>query len=98
MSTSPPSSGATSKPSKKTKEACGKLNPEDGTLQLHFCRIDNSNKNVPRKVRQMRIINYAPRHEEVWGSGGAAPPFLTLAVDVVSGQLHAPTALSVGKQ
>jgi hypothetical protein len=27
------------------------------------------------------FINEAPRHEDVWGSGGLAPPFLTLGLD-----------------
>jgi hypothetical protein len=27
------------------------------------------------------LINYAPRHENVWGSGGTAPSFLTSALD-----------------
>jgi hypothetical protein len=26
-------------------------------------------------------INWAPRHEHVWGSGGIAPPVLTSALD-----------------
>jgi hypothetical protein len=27
------------------------------------------------------VLNYAPRHEKVWGSGGIDLPFLTLALD-----------------
>jgi hypothetical protein len=38
------------------------------------------------------LINYAPRHEEVWESGGIVPPFLTTALDW-SYQLHATAAL-----
>jgi hypothetical protein len=30
----------------------------------------------------VRVLNYAPRHEDVWGSVGVAPPFLTSALDV----------------
>jgi hypothetical protein len=30
----------------------------------------------------VRVLNYAPRHEGVWGSGGVAPPFLTSALNV----------------
>jgi hypothetical protein len=29
----------------------------------------------------LRLIKEAPCHEDVWGSGGVAPPFLTLALD-----------------
>jgi hypothetical protein len=29
------------------------------------------------KVKSPYLINYSPRHEDVWGSGGIAPPFLT---------------------
>jgi hypothetical protein len=39
----------------------------------------------------------APCHEDVWGNGGIAPPFLTLALDGVSGLLLAPAALPPGK-
>jgi hypothetical protein len=28
----------------------------------------------------MRLLNYAPRHENVWGSGGISPPFLEVSV------------------
>jgi hypothetical protein len=27
------------------------------------------------------VLNLAPRHEDVWGNGGIAPPFLTSALD-----------------
>jgi hypothetical protein len=27
------------------------------------------------------LINYALRHEDIWGKGGVAPPFSTSAVD-----------------
>jgi hypothetical protein len=27
------------------------------------------------------LINYTPRHEDVWGSGGIVSPFLTSATD-----------------
>jgi hypothetical protein len=36
----------------------------------------------------MCFINYAPRHEDVWGSGGIAQKFLTSALD--GGQWSAP--------
>jgi hypothetical protein len=39
------------------------------------------------------LINKAPNHEEIWGSGGMAPPFLTSALDG-GGQLHAVAALT----
>jgi hypothetical protein len=39
------------------------------------------------------LINYAPRHEDVFGSRGIASPFFASALDV-TGPLHAPAALS----
>jgi hypothetical protein len=37
------------------------------------------------------VTNKALCHEDIWGSGGIAPPIMTLALDgEVSGQLHAP--------
>jgi hypothetical protein len=41
------------------------------------------------------VLNEAPHRENVWGSGGIAPPVLTLARD--GGQLHALVALPLGK-
>jgi hypothetical protein len=41
-------------------------------------------------------IQEAPRHEDVRGGGGIAPPFLTSTLDR-SGQLHVPTALPRGQ-
>jgi hypothetical protein len=38
------------------------------------------------------LINEAPCHEDIWGSGVIVPPFSTLAL------LHAPAALAPGKQ
>jgi hypothetical protein len=35
---------------------------------------------------------------KTWGSGCIAPPFLTWALDGVTGQLHAPAALPPGKE
>jgi hypothetical protein len=40
------------------------------------------------------LINYAQRYEDVWWSGGIAPPFLTLDLD--GGQLNTPAALTPG--
>jgi hypothetical protein len=37
------------------------------------------------------LINYAPCHEDVWGSGGIAPQFLTSALD--RGERSVPTPL-----
>jgi hypothetical protein len=35
-----------------------------------------------KKVKvSLRLINYAPHQEDVWESGGVAPPFLTSALD-----------------
>jgi hypothetical protein len=47
------------------------------------------------------LISQALCREDMWGSGGTAPPFLTSALDggvEVSGQLHAPAALPPGKE
>jgi hypothetical protein len=38
------------------------------------------------------------RPEDVWGSEGIAPPFLTSALDGENDQLYAPAALFPGKQ
>jgi hypothetical protein len=36
---------------------------------------------VKRKVKlSLYVINYAPRHESVWGSESTAPPILTSAL------------------
>jgi hypothetical protein len=43
------------------------------------------------------LINWAPHHENTWGSRGTAPPLFTSALKV-SGQLHAPATLSPGKE
>jgi hypothetical protein len=42
------------------------------------------------------VLHYAPRHEDVLGSGSIAPPFLTWALDRESGQLGPPVALLAG--
>jgi hypothetical protein len=44
------------------------------------------------------FINQALCHEDIWDSGGIAPPFMTSALDRVSGQLHALAALPMGKE
>jgi hypothetical protein len=34
------------------------------------------------KIRfSLCLINYAPHHEDIWGSGGIAPPLLTSTLD-----------------
>jgi hypothetical protein len=48
------------------------------------------------KVNPPGFINQAPRHEDVRGSGGIAPPFLTSELDG-DGQFHVPAALSTWK-
>jgi hypothetical protein len=42
------------------------------------------------------VLSYAPRHEDVWESGGIVPPFLTLALGGGE-EPHAPAALPPGK-
>jgi hypothetical protein len=49
-------------------------------FRLKYCKVKVS----------LCLINYAPRHEEVWGSEGIDPAFLTSALDG-SGQLYAAT-------
>jgi hypothetical protein len=43
-------------------------------------------------------VNFAPRHEDVWGSRSITPPFLTSAFHSGEWSAHAPAALSPGKQ
>jgi len=44
------------------------------------------------------LLNNSSRNGYVLGSGGIVPPFLTSALDEVSGQLHASAALLPGKE
>jgi hypothetical protein len=44
------------------------------------------------------VLNYVPRHGNVLGSGGIAPCILDLGSRWLSGQLHAPAALSPEKE
>lgn len=39
------------------------------------------------------VINWALRHVEVWGSRDIVPPFVTSALDEISGQFHPEVAL-----
>jgi hypothetical protein len=43
------------------------------------------------------LIKQALCHEDIWWSGGIAPPFFTLALDGESSQLHTQAALPPGK-
>jgi hypothetical protein len=36
---------------------------------------------LPEVKLSLGLINYVPRHEDVWGSSGISPPFFTLALD-----------------
>jgi hypothetical protein len=49
------------------------------------------------KVKFLSLINYALCYEDIWGSGGIAPPFFTSALDG-SDQLHGPVALHQEKK
>jgi hypothetical protein len=48
-------------------------------------RIQNRKKQTENMTGRSKVflslINYLPRHEALWGSGGIAPPFLTWALD-----------------
>jgi hypothetical protein len=44
------------------------------------------------------VFVQVPRHEEVYESGGTVPSFFTPALNGQSGQLHAPAALTPGKE
>jgi len=52
----------------------------------HYCFYSERNGIVERiqlhkgKGKVVPVLNYAPRHEDVWGSGGTAPWFLTSAL------------------
>jgi hypothetical protein len=49
------------------------------------------------KKLSLCLISYALCDEDVWGSEGIAPPFLTSALDG-SGELHTPAALPLGEE
>jgi hypothetical protein len=44
------------------------------------------------------LNNQAPRHEDIWMSGGIAPPFLPRHEMEVTGQLYAPAPLPTGRE
>jgi hypothetical protein len=54
-------------------------------------------KNVTVRIKSLCLIKHHTMKTHVWGSGDAAPPFITLALDKGS-QLHAPATLPLGKQ
>jgi hypothetical protein len=39
---------------------------------------------VRQKSKVVAVLNYATRHEDMWGSGGIGPPFFTSALDTES--------------
>jgi hypothetical protein len=49
-------------------------------VQLRLCGSFLYKDKVKVKL-SLYVINPAPHHEDVWGSGGMAPPFLTWALD-----------------
>jgi hypothetical protein len=50
------------------------------SLERSFFLILNHFVKVQVKL-SLWLINYTALHEEVWGSGGIAPPFLTSLID-----------------
>jgi hypothetical protein len=44
-------------------------------------RVVSSSGGIKTVKLSLFLINYAPRHEGIWWSGGIAPPFLTSAPD-----------------
>jgi hypothetical protein len=54
----------------------GAFNKKSHQLGFH-----NSQTDLLEVKLSLCLVNYAPRHEYVWGSGGMAQPFLTSSVD-----------------
>jgi hypothetical protein len=44
------------------------------------------------------LINEAPLHKDVWGSGGIVPPFLTLALDGGDWWASCPSCFTPGER
>jgi hypothetical protein len=44
------------------------------------------------------LINSAPRHEDIWGSGGIAPPLMTSALDGGEWTASRPDRCNPGKE
>jgi hypothetical protein len=44
------------------------------------------------------VLNWAPRYEDVWGSGGTAPPFLTSALDGGEWPASRPGSFTTGER
>jgi hypothetical protein len=55
-------------------------------------------KKVKKKGKFVPVLNYAPRHEDVWGSGDIAPPFLTLALDGGEWSASCPSRFTPGER
>jgi hypothetical protein len=53
---------------------------------------------VKRAKLSLCLINYTPRHEDVWGSGGIAPPFLTSELDGGEWPASCPSRFTPGER
>jgi hypothetical protein len=43
--------------------------------------FDSCKMKYREKLLSLCLINQAPRHEDIWGSGGIAPPYFTSILD-----------------
>jgi hypothetical protein len=53
-------------------------------FNVQLCIVSAGRISVIRMVQvklSLCVINEVPRHEDVWGSGGITPPFLTSTLD-----------------
>jgi hypothetical protein len=53
--------------------------------------VDTNSYFLCNEMLFLGLINEAPLHKDIWGSGGRAPPLLTSALNY---QLHASVALT----
>jgi hypothetical protein len=51
------------------------------TLSIYFLSLRQQHKTTTKVKLTLCLINKALCHEDIWGSGGIAPPFLTSALD-----------------
>jgi hypothetical protein len=92
-----PEDGSSKLPSKR-RHLPGRL--RSVTVQMTISKLLSLGYTYSVKMAEklyLCLINYVPRHQDVWGIGGIAPSFLTSALDGVAGQFHALVALSLGK-
>jgi hypothetical protein len=67
------------------KNACRQLKVRCGPCASHFqisCLYSSENMHMVKVKLFLCLIDQVLRYEDIWGSGGIAPPFLTLALYV----------------